>query len=131
VAGAAIVLQAIAPFFGSNAKQDRDEQIAKLLDDASFTGPDEKSYELGLGNSTLGRNKYGQLREVGSFIEPALRPTASNGSTTINMTVQALDSRSFLDRAPDIGAAVLRTMQEGTSPALNQQIIEVAVGPNA
>jgi hypothetical protein len=50
---------------------------------------------------------------------PASGMSQGGGTTTVNLTVNALDSKSILDRSPDIGMAIMKELGAGGPLALN------------
>jgi hypothetical protein len=79
-----------------------------------FSLPAPVSILAGIGSNGLGSSDYGQ-----NGLPRLTNPPAPN----ITVQVNALDSRSFLDRSSDIASAVRRAMLE--SSALNDVVSEL------
>jgi hypothetical protein len=88
-----------ALFGGGKSPAERNAEIEQILEGERFTPPDSIAREVGFGSEGFGDVDYG----AGNA--PRIDP-----QTTVQVTVNAMDSRSFIDRAPDIAEAVRRAM---------------------
>ena len=78
---------------------ERAAEIDRILEGQRFSLPEPLEREVGFGQEGLGPVDYG----IGNV--PRIAPQMQ-----VNVSVSAMDSSSFLDRAPDIADAVRRAM---------------------
>lgn len=111
--GLGLGLGMIHSLFG-DPKQQRDAEINRTLQASRYAEPSavERSLDLYSGAET-DYDYRGRVRVI--------------NKTTVTVPVQAMDSKSFLDRAHDIGLAMRKAIQDGNP--VNDQILQT-VGVN-
>jgi len=108
LAGIGLALAATAALIG-DPKKNRDKALDRLVNDSRFTETQPLDYAFDTRGGGFDYNSRGDLR-----------------SMPINLTINALDSRSILDRGEDIASAVRDAMYAGHS--INQAAQEVVLG---
>lgn len=108
LAGAALGLELIKGFL-PDPKVARDRRINSILDSAAFSGPSSTIYE----EDTYGRSSYYDKR---GNLQPVI----------VHQTVEAWDSKNFIDNRSLIADATRQAMQE--AHALNDEIRAVSGG---
>jgi hypothetical protein len=89
--GLGVGLGLVSSLFG-DPKEKRRKQLEEEASTRAYTEPSGVSYDVDIYGRRVDRNTTGDAR-------------------VINITVQALDAQSILDRSQDIGAAVVRATQ--------------------
>lgn len=92
-------------------RKQRAREIANLLEAATFDAPDEASFFLDTAGNALGRDRSGSLLALG-----ALEAPSSGRSVQVNVTISAVDSKSFLDRRGDVADALREAIVADNHP---------------
>jgi hypothetical protein len=108
LAGIGLALAATAALIG-DPKKNRDRALDRLVSDSRFTETQPLDFAFDTRGGGFDYNSRGDLR-----------------SMPINLTINALDSRSILERGEDIASAVRDAMYSGHS--INRAAQEVVLG---
>jgi len=108
LAGIGLALSATAALLG-NPKERRDRALDRIVNDARYTETSPLDFAFSTGGAGFDYNKRGELR-----------------AQPIMVTINALDSRSIIDRRDDLATALQYAMYEGH--AVNRAAQEVVLG---
>jgi hypothetical protein len=106
---AAALGMGMATMFIPDPRAARARQIAETIDHARYIDPTPQYYTY---------TKYGQ--------EAYFQTSGGAGPSNVNVTIQALDARSLVDRSVDIANVVAQAVESRQSPRLNAGIRSLA-----
>lgn len=102
LAGVGLAIPLITSLFG-DPKAKRSAEIDREIESARYTGPASREFDFNSGGGSFDYNSRGQIRQA-----PA----------QINVTVQTMDAKSFMDNGPMIAESVRGAMANGQADPL-------------